>query len=179
MNIDILYGEISVGIYNEPLARIRENYQLRNVACPHNCLVLLIDFDTERMMNGIFNFIGNSTGIYARETVIALNMVEAFELSNNLKKILDIADSVGMNYNSIQKDRHFLFNHEISSWKNLHGIKWSEAEEKIQDMYNKIDYEVLYEYMIKYTENNIADIIDGFREFDENFSNNLLKISRQ
>ena len=39
--------------------------------------MLLVDLETERAMNGMLDFLGNSSGKYAMETVTALELVGA------------------------------------------------------------------------------------------------------
>ena len=68
---DIL-SDLSIKIYESPLSEVRSSGRIADVTDPVNVLMLLIDFQTEVEMNGILDFLGNSSGLYARETAEAL-----------------------------------------------------------------------------------------------------------
>ncbi|WP_417393747.1 DMP19 family protein [Gimesia chilikensis] len=77
MTPEDLLGELSIRIYEPPLSDMREDGRICNAADPVAVLMLILDCDTEVAMNGIDNFIGNSSGRYMRETITALQTIGA------------------------------------------------------------------------------------------------------
>jgi hypothetical protein len=136
--VDIL-TELSIKVYDPPLSSIRESGAIADVSNPIALLMLLIDFDTEISMNGITNFIGNSTGIYARETVLALERIGCSEEAKKLAAILVAAERVGMTYEAIQADRAPVKPYTVTSFKELHGAKWFDALAEIEAIYDSLD----------------------------------------
>lgn len=67
--------------------------------------MLVIDFDTERMMNGIIDYFGNSTSLFVDEMIFALEKIGAKKTSEKLNQISAIVKDNGIDYNSIQIDR--------------------------------------------------------------------------
>ena len=102
--------------------------------------MLIVDFNTEIEMNGILNFIGNSTGLYARETVEALRIIGCDYDAETLKKILDSADDVDMTHAAIQTDRRSLEPYAVASFSSVHGDKWDEASTLIDSLEDEIDF---------------------------------------
>ncbi|MFM8581356.1 MAG: hypothetical protein ACKOFW_07615 [Planctomycetaceae bacterium] len=66
-----LLGEFSIKIHRPPLSDIRDNGTIQDLSKPIAVVMLVVDFDTEISVNGLIDFIGNSTGLYAKETVAA------------------------------------------------------------------------------------------------------------
>ena len=51
-----IVSELSIKIYEEPLASWRESSKITDLSNPLSVLMLIIDFETEVSMNGILNF---------------------------------------------------------------------------------------------------------------------------
>lgn len=145
MNPADLLSELAVRIYEPPLAGIRESGAIADVSNPLCVLMLLIDFDTEVTMNGIVNFIGNSTGLYVEETVAALERIGCIEQANKLADILTAASEAGMTYETIQADRISVEPGTVTSFVKLHGQKWDEAAAKIDLIYENMDMGQVFE----------------------------------
>ncbi len=107
----------------------------------------MTDFETEVSMNGIINFLGNSTGVYANETVSALEVINYPEASSALKAIIQEGEKAGMTHDSIQIDRAPLKEYAVSSFSEIHGKKWDDACDKIFETEESINYDTLYEKM--------------------------------
>jgi len=146
MTTDDLLSEFSIKVYRPPLSDMRNNGGIRDLSNPIAVIMLVVDFETEVSMNGINNFIGNSTGIYAKETVTALELIGCSNQSQQLKTILEIAAAAGMTYNSIQQDRSGLSEYLITSFAQLHGEKWEEANSEIDKLESEIDYADLMDH---------------------------------
>jgi hypothetical protein len=56
-----LLSEFSIKIYEPPLSHVRSSGHIANVSDVVCTAMLVVDFETEVSMNGIANFIGNST----------------------------------------------------------------------------------------------------------------------
>ena len=140
MTTDDLLSELSIKIYERPLSDMRNNGGIRDLSNPIAVMMLVFDFETEVSMNGINNFIGNSTGIYAKETVAALELIGCSNQSKQLKTILETAAAAAMTYDTIQQDRSGLSEYVITSFAQLHGEKWEGANSEIGKLESEIDY---------------------------------------
>lgn len=149
--IDLL-SEFSIKIYEPPLSEMRRNGAIRAVSNPIAVVMLVVDFETEVSMNGINNFLGNSTGLYAHETVAALEQMGCFTQAQQLKRILEIATDAGMTHDAIRRDRSSLSEYAITSFAELHGDKWDNASEEI----GKVDSEIDYSDIINHAERFVA-----------------------
>ena len=138
--MDIL-SELSIRLYEPPLSALRDNGGIADLSNPLSVVMLLIDFETEVSMNGIADFIGNSTGLYANETVVALELIGCKTAAVTLKTILQVASAAGMTHEAIQADRAGLAPYTLTSFSELHGRKWDSALGKINQLCNTIDFE--------------------------------------
>ena len=140
MDLDDLFSEFSIKIYEEPLSDLRTSGAIRDLSNPISVAMLIVDFNTEVEMNGILNFIGNSTGLYARETVEALRTVGCERDAEKLREILDIADIAGMTHAAIQADRSNLEAFAVTSFSSLHGDKWDDATTRVDSIADEVDF---------------------------------------
>ena len=151
-----LLDEISVKIYSEPLSIIRSSGSIRDLSVPLHVIMLTVDFLTERDMNGIWNFFGNSTGLYALDTVAALTSIKARRSAEKLSRMVEIASVHGMTYSNIQRDRadnsvrrgseHSF----VTSWDETHGDKWKVAQRLIDDIDRELDEDEIRECLLQY-----------------------------
>ena len=158
MNPEHLLSELSVKIYEPPLSEIRDSGRIADLSSAVSVLMLFIDFETEVMMNGIADFLGNSTGLYARQTVSALQIIGCPVQADALGRILTVAHDAGMTYEAIQADRSGLKPYAITSFAELHGDKWNAALEQIYELENQIDYQELWAKAGAYVASNQAEI---------------------
>lgn len=135
-----LLDAFSIKIYEPPLSKLRDNGGIRDLSNPIAVVMLVVDFETQVSMNGINNFIGNNTGIYADETVAALELIGCSDQSQKLKRILEIAAAAGMTYDAIQQDRSGQAEFAITTFTMLHGKKWDAASAEIDMLDRTIDY---------------------------------------
>lgn len=156
MTPEDLLGELSTRIYQPPLTEMREDGRICDLADPVAVLMLILDFDTEVAMNGINNFLGNSSGRYAHETVAALQTIGAEVQAALLEKILTVAEKAGMTHDAIQQDRSGLDEFAITSFEKLHGDKWDAASDEIQGIDAQIDYSDMLERAETYAANHSA-----------------------
>ena len=97
-----LLSEFAIKVYEPPLSLHRASGQIADTSDPVSVAMLVVDLDTEVAMNGMVNFIGNSTGLYASQTVEALERIGCAEDASVLRQILAAAEAAGMTHAAIQ-----------------------------------------------------------------------------
>jgi len=102
--------------------------------------MLVVDLRSEVEMGGVAQYIGNSSGKYARETVEALTLIGCPGEAAKLAAILDLADSIGMTHDAIQADRSGLAPYAVTTFRQVHGDKWEETLDTIDDMGGELDF---------------------------------------
>jgi len=160
MNASDILSELSIRVYEPPLSLLRENGKISNLNNPLAVLMLIIDFETELTMNGINDFIGNSTGLYAYETVDALKIIGCDETSKMLSDILKKAKDAGMTHEAIQNDRQRLEAYTVTTFHQLHGDKWDKVIDEIDHLAEQIDLQ----QVINCAENYIGMYKDVFTD---------------
>jgi hypothetical protein len=161
-----LIDNFSIRIYESPISEIRDSDFFPDVANPVHVLILLVDFVTEMEINGINDFIGNSPGRFAHKTVAALRAVGQPALADTLMEIIRIASEAGMTHESIQDDLRGLPEFSIISFSDIHGDKWDDACESIQDLADGLDIEAVYSCMNEYCDRHHAEIVSALNNND-------------
>lgn len=129
-----LLDEFAIKAYEPPLSKHRDSGRIADTSDPVSVIMLVVDLDTELSMNGISDFIGNSTGRYAAETVRALDALGCHEDAGLLKQILDVANEAGMTHEAIQAERSRLPPYTVTSFAAVHGGKWDLATGRINSL---------------------------------------------
>jgi hypothetical protein len=135
-----LLTQLSIKVYEPPLSELRDSGAIADLSRPISVVMLIIDFETEVAMNGIADFIGNSTGRHAAETVLALERVGCADEAALLERILAVASRAGMTHESMQADRADLASSTVASFNRVHGSKWHAAHENIAELCDGIDF---------------------------------------
>lgn len=135
-----LLDQFAVKIYEPPLSALRDNGGVADLCNPLSVAMLLVDFETEVSMNGINNFIGNSTGRYINETIAALTTIGCHDDAALLSRILAVASAAGMTHQTIQAERSALEEFAITSFSQLHDSKWNAASAEIGQLASAIDF---------------------------------------
>ena len=102
--------------------------------------MLVVDLDTEVAMNGMVNFIGNSTGLYASQTVEALERIGCAEDASVLRQILAAAEAAGMTHAAIQADLSNLSERSVACFSEVHGEKWRATAAAVQALGRRLDF---------------------------------------
>ncbi|MCZ7678420.1 MAG: DMP19 family protein [Sandaracinaceae bacterium] len=102
-------------------------------------VMLVVDFQVEVEMVGMVDFLGNSTGRYARETAEALERIGCTSEAEILREILRIAEGVGMTHAAIQAERSKLPVWTVTSFAATHGPAWEEPARAIEALGHQID----------------------------------------
>lgn len=153
-----MFDDFSVRIYEPPLSEIRASGAIADATKPVHVLMLIMDFVTELEMNGIGNFIGNSTGRFANETVTALREAGVSDQAQLLEEIVGIANEAGMMHAAIQEDLSGLPEFSVASFSQLHGDKWEGASRKMEAVADQIDVGKIYSAMRAYCDKHQGEI---------------------
>ncbi|WP_348623195.1 DUF4375 domain-containing protein [Paenibacillus peoriae] len=96
-------------------------------------IILLIDFDTELSMNGVFGFLENSTGKYLNETISALKLIKAEKDSSIMEEIKELIE--GINFNGKIK----LEPYQVTTFEERHDIN-EKLLERIEELADGLLY---------------------------------------
>lgn len=140
-----LLQAFSIQIYEPPLSLIREADGFPDLNDPVTGLMLVVDFETEVSMSGITDFIGNSTGRYAPQTIQALEFIGCPTQASQLREILHMATSAGMTHEAVQRDLEHMQAYEVVTFSQVHGSKWQAVTSAIEDVASLMDVEEIYE----------------------------------
>jgi hypothetical protein len=143
-------SEFTIKIYEPPLSLIRDTDDIRDLSNPVHVLMLVVDFETEVSMNGMTNFLGNSTGRYARETAEALRLIGCAAAAERLRTIVAIGAAAGMTHESIQLERAELAPYSVASFADVHGDKWAAASDAIAREEEQIVFAEIWEAMERF-----------------------------
>jgi len=114
-----LLGDLAVRLYSEPLlSRWADRHHLPEVA---RTVALIIDLDTELLMNGLSALVENSIGGYLPEIIAALDTVGATETAGAFRTMQDIMAKHQITHAMMRADFERLEVHEITTFRDLHG----------------------------------------------------------
>lgn len=109
----------SIAIYEPPLSNLRD--QMRSLPSALSIPMLIIDFDTELIMQGILGFLENSTGLYLAETIEALDAVGAHGDASTLRSISAIMAEHGITVEQLRANVNRLELYEVTTFRKTHG----------------------------------------------------------
>jgi hypothetical protein len=135
---------LAVAAWAPPLRLLRESGAIGDVSHPLCVVMLLIDFDTEVLLNGIIGFIGNSTGRYARQTVAAFERVGCEEEAGTLLRILDHAEAAGITHEALQRARSAIAEYSVVTPAGMHGDGWDLVCARLSSMCDEIDMQAVF-----------------------------------
>lgn len=121
MNADALIQELAVQIYEAPLSDVRDETEYPNLCNPLHLVVLLIDCDTEIVMNGILGFLENMTGRHFPKTTEALKMIGAPKCSAVFQSIQDCMTRHSVSWERLRGDFEGTEEFQITSFREMHG----------------------------------------------------------
>jgi hypothetical protein len=164
MNASEILSDLAIQIYSPPLSKIRESGKISDLNSPISVLMLVIDFETEVSMNGIVDFIGNSTGRYASETVQALKVLRCNDAAMKLADLLETANAAGMTHDAIQRERQGVAPYTVTSFRKLHGEKWSHACAILHEIERKIDFGDVFKRAETFVDQNKEVILAAMKK---------------
>jgi hypothetical protein len=149
-----LLDTFAIKIYEPPLASLRDSGAITDLSSPISVAMLLVDFDTEVAINGITDFIGNSSGRYINETISALRKISCGAEAEVLAKIEAITSAVGMTHQAIQAERSGLAEYSITSFSQLHGDKWRAVSTQVHELCSSINFAHVTERVLQFVAAN-------------------------
>ena len=158
MDASRLLDDLSVRIYEPPLASIRDDGRIADTSNPLAVIMLLIDYETECSLNGITGYLGNASGQYLSQTIDALRMVGCSDHADVLQQIRTTAIDGGMTHDAVQRDRAHLEAFSVTSFAEVHGDKWDELSETLQDLHDSIDWDDLFPAMTEFVARHTTTI---------------------
>ncbi len=165
MNAQDFLSELSIKVYEPPLSLLRDSGRHADLATPLSVLMLVIDFETEVSMNGVIDFIGNSPGRYATQTVQALSLMGCSQQSKVLSQILELASEAGMTHETIQNERAGLEPFTVTTFSDLHGDKWDSVTEAIYELEEQLELEAIWSNGEKFVEQHLQELLPTAREW--------------
>lgn len=158
MNASELVSDLTIRIYEPPLASYRDDGRISDTSNPLSVVMLLIDYETECSMNGIIGYLGNSSGQRLPETIDALRRIGCPEHASTLKQIQATAASGGMTYAATQLDRAGLTPFSITTFTGLHGDKWNDVSDFVDKLHDSVDWDAFWNAMVVFVGNHMEAI---------------------
>lgn len=141
---------LSIKMYEQPWSNLKDSL-LKEIPLNPICVaMLLIDFETEVAMNGIMNFIGNSSGRYLDETISSLREVSCNMEADTLSKIRAITSNAGMTHEAIQSERSGCKEYSVTSFSQLHGEKCRSVSKEAIEYCQTIDFGHVMDQLLDY-----------------------------
>lgn len=157
------------GIYKEDTYLIRDKEILKSIPQLIRDCVLLIDFDTEINMNGIFGYLENSTGQFIELTVEVLERIGAVSDAICLNNIMKILNESGLMTSNLYADVQNLEEYQVSNFSQTHGNIDSELLKKIEQeaehLYIYSQDLNIFDNLFDYIEANKQCLINELKEF--------------
>jgi hypothetical protein len=137
MSVDEILDSLALRIYAPPVATLRDD--LRSIPAVLRIPILIIDLDTEVLINGMLGFLENSTGLYLAETIEALETISAHNAAGTLRTIQQIMADYGVTVERLRRDFDGAQLYEITSFLEMHGDELSPMAEQIEREARKLD----------------------------------------
>lgn len=158
LSAEDIVGQICMGLYEEENYHIRDNEIFLRLPTILKDIILIIDFDAELSMNGILDFLENSTGLFLDDTILALERIKAHEDYLVLNKIKDILKKYGVCPYDLRCSVNKSNLYEISSFSTTHDNKYNEMAEEIsreaKKLYLYSESVNIFDYLIEYVQQN-------------------------
>ncbi len=123
MTADDVIQDLTGKIYIHPLSTARSEPDFPNLANPLHLVILLIDCDTEILMNGMLGFLENMTGRHLASTIEALKRIGALAAARDLQGIQDCMARHGVTWERLRGDLQGTREYDITSFHKLHGAQ--------------------------------------------------------
>src|SRR6267143_7091204 len=104
MTANDLIQEVGGKIYERPLSMVRDETGFPDLANPLHVVVLLVDCDTEVMMNGLLGFLENMTGRHLGTTIEALKTIGVRGVADQLGAVRDCMTRHGVTWQRLRGD---------------------------------------------------------------------------
>ena len=101
---------------------------------PLQTILLVIDFDTEVSMNGIFGFLENSTSLYLDETIEAFAKIGALQTSKILAEVKTILKNHQTSTQDLRDEVNQMPLYSVTSFLETHGEYRKEMTAEIEEV---------------------------------------------
>jgi hypothetical protein len=116
-----LIEEAGRKLYKRPLSLVRVEAGFPDLNNPLHLIVLLVDCDTEIMMNGMLGFLENPTGRHLTATIEALRQIGAPIVAGQFQRVHDCMKRHGVTWERLREDFGSGQENQITSFRKLHG----------------------------------------------------------
>ncbi|MCP1307330.1 DMP19 family protein [Paenibacillus tyrfis] len=161
---DEIMDHVGINRYSQENIQLKDEEVFFKLPALLQDIVLLIDFDTELIMNGILGFLENSTGKYLNETIEALERIGAVHDANALKDIKRILENYNLSTGQLHRDLQDLEPYEINYFRQVHAIADDEFFEEIQYAAEKLtngsQEENIFDHLLAYIEANKRSFVE-------------------
>ena len=164
MTLDDVIQEVGSKIYEHPLSMIRSEADFQNLANPLHLIVLLLDCDTEIMMNGMLGFLENMTGRHLLPTIEALRQIGAPAVAGRLQAVHDCMTRYGVTWQQLRGDFEGGQQYEITSFRKLHGSQLDSFASEVStlghgfSLFRTESGEAPYEALCTYMEGRLTEL---------------------
>jgi hypothetical protein len=164
MTADDILQELAVKIYKPPLSQVRDEASFPDLANPFHVLVLLIDCDTEILMNGVLGFVENPTGRHLVSTIEALQQIGARSEEEKLQSIRDCMMRHGVTWERLRGDFAGSQEYELGSFRKLHGSQLDAFASEVStlgrgfSLLRKGSEKSAYDSLCSYLQNRLAQL---------------------
>lgn len=121
MTTDETIQYLGTKIYSGPLSAVRDEPDYPDLENPLHLIVLLIDCDTEVLMQGMIGFLENSTGAHLGATIQALRLISAHKVAESLEKVQQCMRRHDVTWERLRGDFEGMTEFQITSFHELHG----------------------------------------------------------
>jgi len=161
---DEVIQKLAVGIYDHPLCMVRCEVAFPDLANPLHLAVLLIDCDTEIMMNGMLGYLENMPGRHLAPTIEALRQIGAPAAAGQLQAIYDCMTRFGVTWQRLRGDFDGVQEHLITSFGMIHGAQLGSFTSELESLargfslFARRSGEAPYDALCTYLEGRLADL---------------------
>lgn len=129
-SVSEILSDLRIRVYEEPLLSLRSTLgELPEVI---QVILLITDFETEIIMQGILGFLENSTGEYLPDTIEAFRRIGDQKTVAILMNIVSIMNNHAVTWNDLRQDFQSIELYRITSFSELHGHELNPMAEAIE-----------------------------------------------
>jgi hypothetical protein len=158
MTADEIIQDLGTKIYSAPLSGVRAEPNYPDIENPLHLIVLLVDCDTEVLMQGMLGFLENSTGAHLGATIQALQRIGAQKVAHHLKQVEQCMQKHGVTWERLRGDFEGTTEHQITSFHELHGEQLSAFADDVAEisagfeLFNHDSGEAVYDLLCAHLE---------------------------
>lgn len=127
-----ILNEIGQNAYRKPLVDIRSQPDWPTLSNPLHVILLILDFDIEVDINGLFGFLENSSGRWLDETAAAFLSVGADSTAELLTRVRAQMIESDVTFSGLRDPNVRGVEYEVSTFSQRHGSKLDEFADAIR-----------------------------------------------